>query len=145
MIQDALCCRLADIDIQSEILGHEDQNMSLAAAIKFISAKEAGKDHRRHFCNQKVPTGQVNRTTSPEKNAASTPTYLTRTVSATNNTPAYSCWSAQPARNITTVFASPSVGSVRKDTEKAGSARVPQERTTTRRQLPETLRMMLVR
>ena len=39
MIRDALCRGLADADIQQEVLGHENQNMSLAEAIKLISAK----------------------------------------------------------------------------------------------------------
>lgn len=42
-IKDQLCKGLADDDIQQQLLGNKDHNMSLADTVKFISAKEAGK------------------------------------------------------------------------------------------------------
>ena len=43
MIRDVLIRDLNDHDIQHEILGHEDQDMNLQAALKLIEAKEAGR------------------------------------------------------------------------------------------------------
>ena len=43
MIRDVLIRGLNDHDIQHEILGHEDQDMTLQAALKLIEAKEAGR------------------------------------------------------------------------------------------------------
>ncbi len=43
MIRDVLIRGLYDPDIQQEILGNEDQDLSLESTIKFIEAKEAGR------------------------------------------------------------------------------------------------------
>ena len=43
MVRDALIRGLGDIDIQQDVLGHNDQDMTLEDLIKFIEAKEAGK------------------------------------------------------------------------------------------------------
>ena len=43
MVRDALIRGLGDSDIQQDVLGHNDQNMTLEDTIKFIEAKEAGK------------------------------------------------------------------------------------------------------
>ena len=43
MVRDALITRLGDSDIQQEVLGHSDQDLTLEDTIKFIEAKEAVK------------------------------------------------------------------------------------------------------
>ena len=43
MIRDSLCRGLEDQDIQNHVLSQEDQDMSLAMAVKLVTAKEAGK------------------------------------------------------------------------------------------------------
>ena len=43
MVRDALIRGLGDSDIQQDVLGHNDQDMTLEDTIKFIEAKEAGK------------------------------------------------------------------------------------------------------
>lgn len=43
MIRDVLIRGIADGDIQLDILGHQDQNLSLEKTIKFVEAKESGK------------------------------------------------------------------------------------------------------
>ena len=43
MVRDALIRGLGDSDIQQDVLGHNDQDMTLEDTIKFIEAKDAGK------------------------------------------------------------------------------------------------------
>lgn len=43
MIRDVLCRGLSDPDIQQDILGNENQNMSLEQVLTYVDAKEAGK------------------------------------------------------------------------------------------------------
>ena len=42
IVRDALIRELGDSDIQQDVLGHNDQDMTLEDTIKFIEAKEAG-------------------------------------------------------------------------------------------------------
>ena len=43
MIEDVLCRGLEDSDIQVDLLGDRNQEMTMEQVIKFIEAKEAGK------------------------------------------------------------------------------------------------------
>jgi len=43
MLRDTLVRGISDIDIQSDLLGDRNQNMTLAEVIRFVEAKEAGK------------------------------------------------------------------------------------------------------
>ena len=51
MVCDALIRELCDSDIQQDVLGHNDQDMTLEDTIKFIEAKEAGKRSQATLLN----------------------------------------------------------------------------------------------
>lgn len=52
MIQDVIARGLSDPDIQLELLGKPDQDMSLDETIEFIKTKEAGKISASHIATQ---------------------------------------------------------------------------------------------
>ena len=49
MIRDVLCRGLGDTEIQMDLLGDKDQNISLEEILKFVEAKEAGKRSASHL------------------------------------------------------------------------------------------------
>lgn len=49
MIKDVLCRGLEDTEIQMDLLGDKDQDMSLEKTLRFIEAKEAGKRSASHL------------------------------------------------------------------------------------------------
>ena len=56
MVRDALIRGLGDSDIQQDVLGHNDQDMTLEDTIKFIEAKEAGKRSQATLQNPSAAT-----------------------------------------------------------------------------------------
>ena len=56
MVCDALIRRLGDSGIQQDVLGHNDQDMTLEDTIKFIAAKEAGKRSQATLQNPSAAT-----------------------------------------------------------------------------------------
>ena len=56
MVRDALIRGLSDSDIQQDVLGHNDQDMTLEDTIKFIEAKEAGKRSQATLQNPSAAT-----------------------------------------------------------------------------------------
>ena len=56
MVRDALIKGLSDSDIQQDVLGHNDQDMTLEDTIKFIEAKEAGKRSQATLQNPSAAT-----------------------------------------------------------------------------------------
>ena len=56
MVRDALIRGLGDSDIQQDVLGHNDQDMTLEDSIKFIEAKEAGKRSQATLQNPSAAT-----------------------------------------------------------------------------------------
>ena len=56
IFRDALIRGLGDSDIQQDVLGHNDQDMTLQDTIKFIEAKEAGKRSQATLQNTSAAT-----------------------------------------------------------------------------------------
>ena len=54
MVRDALNRGLGDSNIQQDVLGHNDQDMTLEDTIKFIEAKEAGKRYHKQLSRTRV-------------------------------------------------------------------------------------------
>ena len=49
ILRDVLCRGLEDADIQMDLLGDKNQDMTLEQALKFVEAKEAGKRSASHL------------------------------------------------------------------------------------------------
>ena len=56
MVRDALIRGLGESDIQQDVLGHNDQDMTLEDTIRFIEAKEAGKRSQATLQNPSAAT-----------------------------------------------------------------------------------------
>ena len=72
ILRDVLSRGIADPDIQLELLGHTNQNMSLEEVLQFVEAKEAGKRsasrlHDHHQANAVKSQYKMNRRNTPSK------------------------------------------------------------------------------
>jgi len=74
ILRDIITRNIADNDIQLELLGSENQNMSLEEVIRFIEAKESGKGSATHLLTTQTANAARSSSYKRGKNAAtSTP------------------------------------------------------------------------
>ena len=67
MVRDALIRGLGDSDIQQDVLGHNDQDMTPEDTIKFIEAKEAGKRSQATLQNPSAATVSSSKQTDKDQ------------------------------------------------------------------------------
>ena len=73
ILRDVITRNIADSDIQLELLGNENQDMSLAEVIRFVEAKESGKRSATHLVETHAAEAARNSSYKKRKNALSSP------------------------------------------------------------------------
>ena len=75
ILRDIITRNIADSDIQLELLGSENQNMSLEEVIRFIEAKESGKRSATHLLTTQAANAARSSSYRKEKKAANSASY----------------------------------------------------------------------